>query len=49
LIEKAFAKYAGSYSNLICGSMIKALIIMSGCEQNIIWNIKVENKRADCY
>lgn len=22
---------------------------MSGCEQNIIWNIKVENKRADCY
>jgi len=48
IIEKAFAKYAGSYSNLIKGSIVKALIIMSGCEENIIWSIKTKQSRADC-
>lgn len=46
LIEKAFAKYAGSYANLIGGSLLKALIIMTGCEKNIMWSIK--DQRAIC-
>mmetsp|Transcript_25569 Transcript_25569/g.21425 ORF Transcript_25569/g.21425 Transcript_25569/m.21425 type:complete len:129 (+) Transcript_25569:496-882(+) len=39
LIEKAFAKFAGNYSNLIGGSMIKALVTMTGSEKNIIWEL----------
>jgi len=46
LIEKSFAKYAGSYSNLIGGSMIKALVAMTGSENNIIWELKGGN--AEC-
>jgi calpain-15 len=40
LIEKAFAKFAGSYSNLSGGSLLKAVIVMTGCENNIMWDIK---------
>jgi len=48
LIEKAFAKYVGSYSYLSGGNFLKAVTILTGCEKNIHWVIDSENEIANC-
>lgn len=37
LLEKAFAKFAGGYQNLVGGNALYALMILIGSKKNAVW------------